>query len=242
MTLGAGSDKSTVTLSHSAGHLPDRNGDGLADFPSTAAVTQLQSDCKNASEAGHQLLSVTRTLSYPQRKNCSWNSAPNLDRKNGFHQGREVSSGLLELPPGVICDLNIRSKPNFQLHYDDFLILTLANQTIFISNRLIANRLEAQSGIYNWNFASLVGQAIGNFEASTYCLGQAGRCLLPGHDEQGPVQIELTSAELGPIALALMDAKLPNVAMDLIATGDNDDEDCFHSALDLEVEFKYLPR
>lgn len=240
----AHSNSDAVDEANSAGNrpgtLPDKNGDGRPDLASATEVAKLQAACKK--EEVDKILATTQTLVYPERKNCSWDSPPNLGRRDAFHQAREISAGQLQLPPGVICEMTIQSKPGSLLHYDDFLVLTLAQQLIFGSNRELVARLETQGGLYIWDFARIAGKSIGNFEAPIYCLGQGDRCRLPAHDQKGPVQIALGPQEIGPITLMLAQLEAKQVAMDLVATGDNDDEDCFHSALDLDVTFKYLPR
>ncbi len=213
----------------------DSTPDGQVILPDPAAVAQLKEQCQKAAAS---LQSVSRVINYPERKDCSFGVAPNIERQQGVHTAREISPATLALPEGLICDVEIKSEENESLHYDDFLILTLAGQMIFASNRGIVSHFEPQQSIYTWNFDKLVGQDIGNFGDRPYCLGPAENCRLPGHDQEGPVSLNLASRDIAPITLAL--AGKDKVDMDLIATGDDNDEDCFHSKLDLSVTFKFI--
>ena len=76
-------------------------------------------------------------------------------------------------------------------------------------------------------------------ETLAYCLGKGAACVLPAHDKKGAVALNLTPNEIAPIAAALTGKT--SVSMDLTATGDNDDTDCFHTALSVKVKIKYLP-
>lgn len=211
--------------------------DGTIALPPPAEVAQLIEECRKSAD---KIQSLSRVLNYPERKNCSFGTAPNLERRQGFHQALETTPGLIELPPGTICDMNIRSAPNAALHYDDFLVLTLAQQVLFASNSTLSDRLTKQQDLYTWDPSRIIGQSIGDFESRPYCLGTAANCRLPGHDERGPVSLNLSSQEIAPIALLVSGKE--KVALDLFASGDNDDEDCFHSAIELTVDLKYLPR
>jgi hypothetical protein len=216
--------------------ISDLDGDGVPGFPPQAEVDELRATCLNNAS---KIVSKTQVLNFPERKNCSFDSSPNLSRRDAFNQASETSPGILNLPAGTICDLGIRSPANAQLQYDDFLILTIAGQAVFVSNSGLTEYLVKQQNIYYWDFSKIVGQPIRNFNAPSYCLGAGSNCVLPGHDQRGAVMLNLTSKEIAPIALSI-EGKT-TAEMNLIATGDNDDEDCFHSALELTVEYKYLP-
>ncbi len=221
----------------------DRNGDGKIDPPTPEMIAQLQKTCQAASG---KLKTVSQAAHYAERKDCKWRtnpsdtSNPNLERKDGYNQASEMSSVALELPEGVICDIALRSPAAAQLHYDDFLVLNLNKNVLFASNGGLTEYLEKSINSFAWDWARIAGKKIQNFEASAYCIGDKKDCTLPGHDASGPVDIQLKSASLAPIALTLVNQK--TTSLDLIATGDNDDEDCYHSALDLTVEISYLSK
>jgi hypothetical protein len=146
----------------------------------------------------------------------------------------------LNLPDGEICSISVDSPSDALLHYDDFLILSIDSRIVFISNGGLTSYLDApQQGILTWDFAKVASQAIQNFERPAYCLGKGTACTLPAHDKKGPMALNLSPNEIAPIAAAI--SGKTSVSMNLTATGDNDDTDCFHSALAVKVKMKYLP-
>ena len=216
---------------------------GKVQAPTPLAVSQLQKTCQAAQD---RLVVKSQAVNYPERKDCKFRTSPsdttnpNLERRDTFNQASETSSSPIQLPDGVICDIAIASPASAQLHYDDFLILTLHQQTLFASNKGLIEYLENSLNTFAWDWKRVVGKPIQNFGSSAYCVGATGECVLPGHDQVGPVRINLKSSSIAPIAVRL--SGLSQTTLDLIATGDNDNEDCYHSALDLTVEIAYIPK
>lgn len=208
-----------------------------SSLPSKVVVDALKDKC---AQAAASLSTSTQTLNYPGRETCSFGTAPNLERKDKFIQAAEVSPQTLNLPDGEICGISLISPAEARLHYDDFLILAVDSRAIFISNSGITKYLKQEQGIYTWDFNKVLGQKIENFEADAYCLGRGQDCILPGHDKEGAVSLKLNPEQFAPIAASLNGKK--SVAMDLTATGDNDDTDCGHTALNLSIQIQYIPR
>jgi len=209
-----------------------------APLPTIDKVAALKEKCAKANEAEFKF--AEQAINYPERKTCSFGMNSNLARKDAFVQASETSPATLNLPAGEICSISIDSPADALLHYDDFLILSIDSRIVFMSNGGLTNYLDApQQGILTWDFAKVAGQAIQNFETPAYCLGKGAACTLPAHDKKGPVALNLTPNEIAPIAAAI--SGKTSVSMDLTATGDNDDTDCFHTALAVKVKIKYLP-
>lgn len=183
---------------------------------------------------------LATTIKFAARENCSWNQNGNLDRKQGFIQAFEKADQLVSMPANsVVCELDLNSAPTAQLHYDDFLFFSVENHVIFGTNNEAAQKLAKKDEIFQWDFEKVKGQAINNFEAAAYCLAAGQRCQLPPHDQRGPVSIDLTAEETAPIAFQIADGRT-ELKFTLAATGDNDDRDCYHTELDLNVNIKYL--
>lgn len=203
---------------------------GITDSDSLLAV------CNETPE--DQIVKETMNIVFPERLNCSWNENGNLSERDGFVQAREKSSSVISLPEkSVLCGVKMNSK-NPTLHYDDFIFLAMENNIIFGSNSSVTKKLPKKESIYQWDFQSVANQAIGNFEAPYYCIEDRSSCIIPGHDQQGPVNIDIGTKALSPIAFSL--AGRTDINLDLIATGDNDEEDCMHSELSLDIEVSYL--
>jgi hypothetical protein len=227
-------------ISGNEGNIPiGGEGDAMpAPLPTADKVAELKDKCAKAPAAS--LMIAEQSITYPERKTCSFGMNSNLARKDAFVQASETSPATLNLPAGEICGIDIDSPADARLHYDDFLILSIDSRVVFMSNGGLSGYLAPpEQGIMTWDFSKVVGQAIRNFEAGSYCLGKGKSCVLPGHDQEGPVSLHLTPNEIAPIAAAI--AGKSSVSMDLTATGDNDDTDCFHTALTVKVKITYLP-
>lgn len=226
-------EKSTV-----AGSIPNTStAESNFDFPTAEEVAALREKCQKAGPA--LLKSSSQVLNYPEKVTCNWDKAPNLQRKNGFVQAVEVSSNNIMLPEGDICEISIQSAPNTVLTYDDFLVLTIDNRVIFVSNNGLIKNLSQDMGYYAWDFKKVVGQRIENFLSPVHCIGAANTCVLPATEKEGPVALNLTPAEFAPIAASFSGKK--SVPLDLTATGDDNNTDCGHTALSVTVQLKYLP-
>ncbi len=182
---------------------------------------------------------ISRSLAYNARQDCNFGVAPNLNAKDAFIQAYEISEGNISIPDGaVICNLSLQSEPNAQIHYDDFIFLAIEDQVIFGSNIEVTKRLDQKSSIYQWDWSKIAGTSIDSFEANYYCLGNQASCVLPPHDTAGPISLQLDSQDIAPLALAV--AGKSQLQANLIATGDNDNEDCMHTDLNLAVEIEYI--
>ncbi len=205
--------------------------------PSPDDVTKIKDLCKTMSD---KVQRMSQTLAYPKRKSCSFDTAPNLAPRDKYVQAREISPATLNLPEGVVCGLAISSEAKTHMQYDDFLVLSLSDHVVFLTNGLLTDYLAKENEVFLWDFTKVVGKPIKDFEAGRYCIGKAADCVLPPHDKKGPVSIKLTNEEIAPISAVLEGKK--SAAMDLVALGDNDASDCSHTDLSLTVEISFVPR
>jgi len=202
-------------------------------------VSELQ--VKQTCERPVQLLIRTVKINFPERMGCRFGQAPNQVRQDAFVQAHEISRGDLELPENAeICEITLEA-PNAKLHYDDFIVLALNNQVIFASNKMLVEKLEKNaSGVYTWDFTKVVGSPIALFEDGPFCIAPTDRCRLPAHDKEGDVYLKTTYIEIASITKDFTGKSV--VPVSLIATGDNDDQDCFHSLLTLDVTMRFIKR
>lgn len=207
-----------------------------APVASLPSIDQLTAEC---AAAGANLKVLEQSISYPERKGCSFGVAPNLGKRDLWIQASETSTQQLTLPSGTICDISIESPKNALLHYDDMLVLSIENYAIFVSTENLLPFLEQKDGVYLWDFNRVVGKKPRDFGGKSYCIGDAAGCIIPDTDKTGPVAISLPNSKIAPIAVAI--AGKTAVSMNLTATGDNDNKDCSHTQLDVKVTFKYLP-
>lgn len=190
-----------------------------------------------------QVKEKTERLLFPKRKHCSFGAGDNLKPRSGYMQAREIDSILVELEEKtIICDMALISRSK-ELHYDDYMFFTLNDTILIASETGWADYFPTgENGLKTWNWNLLKGQAHAGVEASDqyglqYCLGDAN-CLVPKHDEKGAFRYQISFVE-GQEALFMEINKTRSLNFNLIATGDNNKGDCFHSDFDLDLNIKY---
>jgi hypothetical protein len=130
------------------------------------------------------------------------------------------------------------------MKYDDFIILTLDDFVVFSSNKDFLPKLDRLGTLYKWDFLKLRETPV-KFDAEPYCIGAIERCKFPRTDTEGPVLLKLNYSEIAGVTKAIQGKT--QVPIDLIATGDNDDDpnrkmDCYHETLDLTVSMNYIKK
>lgn len=213
--------------------MPSFDGDVAINTPQ-----QVIDLCKNS-----DVKTSTHSLFFPERVDCTWtgetpvgNLTPgNLGRVQGQLQARESQTETVSLPEGaVICGMNISSQQD-EIRYDDFLAIKLENYLLMISNSELLRDMPMNQGVYTWDFDAIKMKPYG-FEGGRYCLSDS-KCSFPGHDTAGEVEFMV-----GTDAIAAVSAKIPNqtkLDFTITATGDNDDEDCWHTDIGLDVAIEY---
>ncbi|MFK7828000.1 MAG: hypothetical protein AB8G05_27875 [Oligoflexales bacterium] len=190
---------------------------------------------------------IDQEFFYPEREDCSWGKKrnknmlgpyDNLWRKNYYLQAREVQSHTLDIPKfAVLCELEVTSHTDDNIQYDDFLVLTLNDYILMLSNHLLLREMPINNDFYFWDFAEIKGKYY-EFHGDRFCFEGYQNCEFPGHDVPGPVDFFLDTDSLSPLASIL--EKEEELKFNVIATGDNDDEDCWHTDLYLNIRSNYV--
>ncbi|SMF30911.1 hypothetical protein [Pseudobacteriovorax antillogorgiicola] len=185
------------------------------------------------------LESYDTQLTFPARIGCSFGTDPNLEPKDQYLQAREVTSQPINGPSkGVICNIRVQTPTNAEVRFDDYLFITVADIVVIGSNTQASSYLPQSQGFYKWDFGVLRGNNVSNIQDSPYCLGGSDACVVPPHDQQGPLNISMESTNVAPLAYGLAGWKTFDVKV--IATGDNDETDCQHSQIDLTVSVDFI--
>lgn len=214
------------------------SGDSLASSESTPKPSTMNAQEKFEDSCNGTRKSVIQQVHFPEMKNCRFGSNGNLNRRDRYLQARESQSAELRLPQGAqLCGLELRSEEN-RIQYDDFIILSLNDFVLLSSNQKMLNKLSGiEQGAYIWDFNKVRGTAV-DFNSPAYCLGgSTGNCSVPVTDTPGRFGVDIGSEALVGVADKIVDQT--NLTLSLTATGDNDDEDCWHTAIDLEFTLFY---
>lgn len=180
---------------------------------------------------------LKKKMFFPSRKDCQWKANGNLGRDSGRLQARETQQFSVPIPKGMImCDIQMKSvEPRF--NYDDSIILTIEQSVLLNSTNALVDLLPKKDGIYTWDWDAVKGKAY-SFEGIPYCLGGNSTCNIPRTETDGTVSIDFESKALSPLALKLLGKESLNFS--LVSTGDNDDEDCQHTAITFDVSISYV--
>ncbi|MFK7825412.1 MAG: hypothetical protein AB8G05_14760 [Oligoflexales bacterium] len=167
---------------------------------------------------------------------CNYSGKGNLCAKQAHLQAQAIQSKSIELPKNaVLCSLEVESSSQ-KIQYDDFLIFTLDDYLLMLSNDELLRKMPKKDGLYIWSFEKIKGKRYG-FEGNRHCLGDDSSCMLPGHDQPGPVNFSVDTESLAKLSQKMQGKEA--YRFDVIATGDNDWGDCWHTDLNLKVKIKY---
>ena len=213
---------------------PNQLGTDKSGTASQTAVEQFQKLCSQGTKK-----TLSQRIQFPENKDCRWNQAGNLGRKDAFLQAMEAQTTSISLPSNAqLCGISVNSEIS-TIQYDDFMVLTLNGFVVMSSNRNLLKGLEGSStSAYKWDFSRIRGTAV-DFKSPAYCLGSVSSvCNIPDTDTLGKFQIKVDPTSLIHLANQVLDNKVMNFA--LIATGDNDDRDCYHTELNLDFTLQYV--
>ncbi len=236
---GTGYSSGNESVAAEQGHLDSSNASPDATKPESEsssgnAQTKFKESC-----TGTVPKTLIQRVHFPEIKNCRFGYGGNLNRRDRYLQARESQSKTLQLPQGAqLCGIELHSEEG-RFQYDDFMILTLNDIVLFSSNSKILNGLAGTAqGALSWDFTKVRGSAV-DFDSPAYCLGGAtSACKIPVTDTPGQFEVGIESEILSTVADKIVDQS--SFAISLTTTGDNDDEDCWHTAIDLDFTLHYV--
>ena len=181
---------------------------------------------------------IKQSVLFPAAKECLFGQNGNLPARDQFFQGRVEQEQTINVPANyVVCDMNINSKTQ-DLHYDDFFVLAIEDQILVSTNdRFTPNLVNGANQVFKWSFETYKGAPWG--ENTKYCFGSASVCDIPSHDREGPLSINIPKQDFVNLAVELFSLK--QIGIKMVTLGDNDNGDCEHSRLELDLEMTIAP-
>ncbi|HYX34941.1 MAG TPA: hypothetical protein VE954_17740 [Oligoflexus sp.] len=201
---------------------------------SQTTIDQFKAACSQGTKK-----TLTQKIRFPETANCRFGTAGNLGRKNFYLQAMEAQTTSITLPgKAQLCGVSVNSAVS-TIQYDDFMILTLNGYVLLSSNAKILEGLEGTAGTaYKWDFNRIRGVPV-DFDSASYCMGtDASICTVPVTDTSGQFQVQVDPTSLIHLADQVVENHTLNFA--LVATGDNDDLDCWHTELNLDFTLQYV--
>ncbi len=247
-TADATTDESDLTPEIEVPDDVDSDGSQVADTaldPSNVNAGQRSSSGQNAVDQLQALCSagtkktLTQKIRFPETTNCRFGSAGNLGRRDAYLQAMEAQTTSITLPgKAQLCGVSVTSAVS-TIQYDDFMILTLNGYVLLSSNADILKGLEGGANTaYKWDFSRIRGTPV-DFDSPAYCMGSGSSvCTVPVTDTPGQFQMKVDPTSLIHLADQVVENHTLNFA--LVATGDNDDLDCWHTELNLDFTLQYV--
>ncbi len=169
---------------------------------------------------------------------CFWGEQGNLDPVDGIITARLEETKELSLQPGeTLCSLSVSAQEDF-LIFDDELFLTL-NDAVMLSSYDYSDRFNSENGlfIYNWNQLTQAYNPGPNDDPNPYCLGEAdaqgSSCNVPQTTTVGRFSMSIGGDAAARLATRVKEQE--RATLGLIISGDDEDTDCKHSKITLNV-------
>ena len=147
----------------------------------------------------------------------------------------------MTLPEGAsLCGFSLEHNSS-AMRYDDEMFFSV-NDRLLLSTMDYTRFFDTKDGFYSFSWTGLVDQIYEPLDNRTvYCAGGAegmASCVVPPTETQG--QIKLTFSDTMDALLAKSLQQDRALTFDWVTTGDNDDSDCRHTAINLKLKLRYV--
>lgn len=216
-----------------------QNYDVASDEASAVTPQQVEAACRAGTPKQYTL-----NVEFADPGRCAWGENGNFPLRaegEGRLSARHEQLVTAALPAGAkICGLNFRMS-NQYVRYDDQMIFHLNGAVFAATFKPMIGYLDVKDGLRIYDWAKLRGQAADPRGYDIYCLGaQDGlsRCRIPASETSGRLELSVDQQVLYRLS-AVRPAGAP-VQLGLVTLGDNDEQDCRHSALSFALDFDYV--
>ena len=227
----------------------DNDCDGIVDetltrpCPCGKTVTQAQvcnqgvwEGCED--ELGRTLSRGMTTIDIPAlTPNCPFNMSDNLPQEGGVFTARVEQNLNFDLPEGAqLCAFSL-SGSNENFYFDDELML-LMNDVPLIGSVNFASQFEIIDGLPRYDWLRIRGRSADEVGADATCIEGAIECQIPGTQSNGEFNVTFDI----PTNVRLANTSDQGTyQFKVVITGDNDEDlDCAHTGLSLQVNYEYL--
>lgn len=179
----------------------------------------------------------TVVLMAPEARGCPWGRNDNLERRNEFNQARTIESWELPLPAGaMLCEVSLSTQEE-RVVFDDHISLLLDDALLVGGGSgYPVDLLEEVDGVPRFDWMRVRGTAFQGRDTPYWCLGGAEPCVVPDTERPGRLELAFDDALLRDLVVA---SDAPELS--LLTFGDDNESDCSHSAITLEVTLAWLP-
>ena len=188
-------------------------------------------------EKGQQQISFD--VFFDDREGCTWDSDGNVAATQGDYTARVEELSLVEeLGDSVLCTMDWDFADDFQ--YEDDFFLTW-NDAVLLANRSSATEefiSWQRFPIFEWD--DIVELEVPDNPGGAFCAGEEegeADCEVPRKRNNGSWDGDLVYEPDPTVVheLAFRAQTFGQLEIGLITTGDNDEDDCGHTELDLQI-------
>ena len=227
----------------------DNDCDGLIDEEITRACpcgkTATQAEACNQGvwegcedELGRSLNRGMTLIDLPAlTPNCPFDMGDNLPQAGGVFTARVEQFVDFELPEGAqLCAFSL-SGSNEDFYFDDELML-LMNDVPLIGSVNFASQFEIVDGLPRYDWLRIRGRSTDELGSGATCIEGAVECLIPGTESNGELSVAF---DLDTNVRLANTSDQGDYQFKVVIVGDNDEDlDCAHSGLSLQVSYEYL--
>lgn len=188
------------------------------------------------------LQTLTVSLAYPARQDCPWGIDDNLPPENEHNRARVEEVHDLVLPSDAqLCDLSVRSLTD-DLLFDDHVTFTLDDVLLVGGGSgYDPDILPIVDDLRRYRWDTIVGVPFRERDESYFCLGAPeSTCVLPETEVAGPLEISLSAGASEALVAAMVGRT--TLPFRLVTFGDDNEDDCAHTDLTLEISVAYTLR
>ena len=168
------------------------------------------------------------------RASCNWGKNGNLARTSNTIAGRNHTKLAVPLEADQrICNFSIQASKK-EFFYDDIFFLALDNYILATSDQGMMSAFDSGDGYSVWNWNKIKGKPKTPLQAGDgTCLAGASSCVVPPTSSDKPLDLDFSWAELQQLPLDLDNRQ--GIELSVIASGDDNSNDCNHDAVSVKV-------
>lgn len=204
---------------------------------------QLPLLCQN----GAAVQSEDAVLSFPEipaGTTCAFGSGDNLSRRDLFFRAYLRQSQTVELPEGaVLCGFSLKHDDQ-AMRYDDEMFFTV-NDKLLLSTKNYSEFFATDGFFHEFSWDNLRDKPYDPADTArgVYCAGGSNgdglnSCKVPETETAGSIELDFSEDLNRRLASALQAQNV--LRFDWITTGDNDNTDCRHSSINLQLSVQYV--
>ena len=169
------------------------------------------------------------------------NEFGNLSKSDSFSRAHLQQNHLVSVPKHKsICSVSLTQIPG-PIRYDDEIFLLLQGK-ILASSKNYNQYFDKIDDLFTFSWPKLRTKPYsGQASLQPYCAGNPSQCSIPLTETTGQLKISIDQSQITKILTQQAGALDPNaLTFSMITTGDNDNTDCRHSPVNLELQVSYV--